>query len=281
MPWVVPSHQAPAVLLKRWRPHWFSGFGLVLGTIAPDLEFIFRLDGAWFVSHTVLGQLYFTVPVVLLFYVLSVDLVIPWLLPYLPAGAPFHWHELALLRRPRGLRGWMRVAFSGFVGGLTHIFLDGFTHGDRSGWAVARIPLLRARVPGLGAPVYDVLQLALTVLLAVVAFWGWGRLVQEKGFAAPEDPLVARASRRSRVELARWLGGCVLAGVVTALGFRPQPSVGLAFERGVYGALTFFVFGLVLAALGERLVGIPGRPSRARARFGTSGLALGRSPLQT
>jgi len=41
---MIPSHQAPVIPLKRWRPHWFSGLALVLGTLAPDLVFILRLD---------------------------------------------------------------------------------------------------------------------------------------------------------------------------------------------------------------------------------------------
>jgi hypothetical protein len=253
LPWVIPSHQAPALLLKLWRPRWFSGLALVLGTIAPDLEFILRLDGSWFVSHTVMGQLYFTVPVVLILYVLSVDLVIPWLLRYLPDGPPFFWHELASLKRPRGAE-WLGVCVSGYVGGLTHVFLDGFTHDDRSGWAVARFAILRREV--LGRPVFELLQLGLTVVLGFVTVWAWRRLAQEgllNGRRTGGSRPIAKASPRSRGELLRWLWTCVAAGFVLALGLRPLSSLGLAVERGAYGVLTFLALGLVLAALGAVL----------------------------
>jgi hypothetical protein len=269
LPWVIPSHQAPALLLKLWRPRLFSGFALVLGTIAPDLEFIVRLDGAWFVSHTVLGQLYFTVPVVLLLYAVSVDLVIPWLLPYLPEGPPLHWHELAALRRPRGWE-WWSVGASGMVGGLTHIFLDGFTHGDRSGWAVARWGILRSRVPVLDVPVFEALQGILTVALALISLWAWRHMVSEgllRAWSGETRFRVPRASRRSQGELLRWLTGCVAAGVVLALGFRPLPSLGLAVERGAYGILTFLAFGILGAALAARIVRVP----QARGAASVSG----------
>ena len=53
MPWIVPSHQAPVLPLKAWRPAWFSGLGLVLGSVTPDLVFIFSLG--FYVTPAVLG----------------------------------------------------------------------------------------------------------------------------------------------------------------------------------------------------------------------------------
>jgi hypothetical protein len=266
VPWIVPSHQAPALLLKLWRPRWFSGLALVLGTMAPDLEFILRLDGECFVSHTLLGQIYFTLPVVILLYWLSVVLVIPWLLPYLPEGPPFHWHDLAALRPPTGLE-WFGVAASGIVGGLTHIALDGFTHGDRSGWAVALFPTLSVRLPlpRGEAPLYEVLQIVLTVLLGVAALELWGRMARGRllWFWRGEAPCIAPfAPIAHRRRMARWLLGCAAAGVVLALGLRPLGSVWLAVERAAYGALTFFALGLLLGAAADRVVRAP----RWRAR---------------
>src|SRR5215813_9115 len=79
MPWIAPSHQAPALALKMWRPRSFSGLALCLGSAAPDLEFILRLRHEWVVSHTLAGQLFFTVPLVMLLHRLATDLVLPWL----------------------------------------------------------------------------------------------------------------------------------------------------------------------------------------------------------
>jgi hypothetical protein len=250
LPWIAPSHQAPALILKLWKPRWFSGLALVLGTIAPDLEFIVQMDGKWYVGHTLLGQIYFTVPVVISLYLLCVDLLIPWALMYLPDGPPLYWHACAKQRRPEGVE-WLGVAFSGYVGGLTHIFLDGFTHADRSGWAVALFPILRRTL--FGAPVYEELQVVLSIVLAFVSFWAWRRIVER----SPEARPVPRASQKAREELLRWLAVCLSAGVVLALGLRPHTSFGLAIERGAYGALTFLGLGFVLSALARRLLRIP------------------------
>ena len=166
MPWIVPSHQAPALALKAWRPRWFSGLGLVLGSLAPDLEFIVPVRKEMYVGHTIAGQLFFTVPVTLVLYLLSTEIVLPWLVPYLPRA----WWDLSVLKRPRGL-AWAGVAASGLLGGLTHIFLDGFTHTvPEGGWALEFLPWLGRGIPTLFGVValYDLLQVLLTILLAVV-----------------------------------------------------------------------------------------------------------------
>src|SRR6185369_2971020 len=91
MPWIAPSHQAPVLPLKLWKPHLFSGLALCLGAAAPDLEFVLRIDYDWIISHTFAGQIYFTVPLVLLLHAALTAVVLPWLLPLLPEGAPFYW----------------------------------------------------------------------------------------------------------------------------------------------------------------------------------------------
>ena len=96
---MIPSHQAPVIPLKRWRPHWFSGLALVLGTVAPDLAFILRLDenGAP-LSHRFAGLFVVDVPLTIVLHVLATGLVLPWLLPHLAGGAPLHLHALARCR---------------------------------------------------------------------------------------------------------------------------------------------------------------------------------------
>ena len=68
-------------------------------------------------------------------------LVLPWLLPHLPGGPPLHLHALARSRPARDIPGAARLALSGLVGAATHVFLDGFTRGNRDGgWALAFLP---------------------------------------------------------------------------------------------------------------------------------------------
>lgn len=248
MPWIVPSHQAPVLPLKRWRPSWFSGLGLALGTAAPDLVFIFSLDpdGAP-VGHTILGQLLLVVPLVLLLHALLTRLVLPFLLPHLPGGRPLHLHALRRSRPFRRAGDAARVAASALVGSSTHLFLDGFTHGD--GWAVPLVPALAASVAGV--PVYDALQVGLTLLLGATALREWERHVGVQpvpgpGAAAvwevsPAPPAEVRAVRAAILVAA-------LAGAAAAPALRhAAPEV--APKLAAYGAVTgACAAGVALAA---------------------------------
>jgi Domain of unknown function (DUF4184) len=182
MPWLVAAHQAPVLPLKRRWPGIFSGLALVLGTLAPDLTFILRLDPRGTpASHTLLGQLYLTVPIVLALHALLTALVLPWLLPHLPGGPPLHLHALARCGPATDGLGLARVALSGLVGGLTHVFLDGFTHAGDSGWALVYLPWLATIVPypaGGTAPLYESLQVWLTLGLGILALRQWNDLAR-------------------------------------------------------------------------------------------------------
>jgi len=265
MPWIVPSHQAPVLPLKAWRPAWFSGLGLVLGSVTPDLVFIFSLDPLGSpASHTFAGQLYLTTPLVLALHRALTELALPWLLPHLPDGAPLHLHALARSRPARSVAETARVAFSGLLGGLTHVTIDGFTHGDHSGWALAFLPVLATPVPlPLGpAPLHDVLQVVLTLVLGWLGLRQWGRMARAlpapgPGAAAVWEvrPAPARARRRVwRTLLLAALVG-VLAGPLLGNAFGTPDALKLA----AYGAVTVSFVAVLFGALADRAARALGR----------------------
>jgi Domain of unknown function (DUF4184) len=254
MPWIIPSHPAPALLLKAWKPAAFSGLGLVLGTVVPDLAFMLRLDNESQASHTFLGQIYVTVPLVLVLHGLTTGLVLPWLLPLLPDGPPLHLHALAATRPAQRLADWLRVAFSGWLGGLTHVALDGFTHGEHSGWAVPFLPALRTLVPLPGgmAPLHDVLHPVASVLLGMLALVLWARMATEGWLWAwrGESPRAVRpAAPETQRREAAWLLGGAAVGAIVAPALRPGAPPALAAELAMYGAIAFLLYGAVLGAL--------------------------------
>lgn len=267
MPWLAPSHQALVLPLKRWRPTWFSGLGLVLGTIAPDLVFILALDPDGSpASHSLAGQLFLTVPMVLVLHLLATALVLPWLLPHLPGEEPLRLHALARSRPARSARDALRVAASGLVGGLTHVFLDGFTHGNSAGWAVALLPLLRAPLPG-GLPVYDFLQVAFTIVFGVAAVREWrayalGLSSQGPRATAVWEVRLAPVGARRAVRTA--LVVAASAGAVAAPVVR-QASFDAALKLSAYGALTGACAATVALAAADRARRSIGSP---RARVG-------------
>jgi membrane-bound metal-dependent hydrolase YbcI (DUF457 family) len=241
-------------VLKAWRPRWFSGLGLVLGSLAPDLEFIVPVSKEMYVGHTILGQLVFTVPVALLLYLLSTDVVFPWIVSYLPRA----WWDLTALKSPRGM-AWAGVAFSAFAGGLTHIFLDGFTHNlPEGGWALAFLPWLGWGVPTpFGAVAFhDLLQVIATVLLGVMALRMWGRILDDRLlriWRGGTVPLLESRAPRSATKLLRWLGAAASLGIAGALLGRPGMSVGQAVEFASYGLLDGLALGVLLPAVAHRV----------------------------
>jgi len=258
LPWIVPSHQAPVLPLKLWRPAWFSGLALVLGTTAPDLVFILRLDeNGTPPGHTFLGQLLITVPLVLVLHTLATALVLPWLLPRLPGGAPLHLHALAGCQSASDPASFARVAFSGLVGGLTHVVIDGFTHGDEQSWP-RFLPLLAAPVstPFGVLPFYEVLQVVLTVVLGVAALRSWDRMVRaprEAGVGVSARPVV----RPAPLAIRRATAACLLLAAVVGAALAPLAKGALdtadAPKLAAYGAINACCAAAIAGALVDRL----------------------------
>ena len=259
MPWMIPSHQAPVLPLKQWRPAWFSGLALVLGTMAPDLVFILRLDETGSpASHTFPGQLLIVMPFVVVLHTLATALVLPWLLPRLPGGAPLHLHALARSQPASDAVSLARVAFSGLVGGLTHVTLDGFTHGDHSGWALPLLPFLGTPVPApLGPlPLYEMLQLVLTIGLGAVGLREWDRMARALPVPGPgaaarwEVRPAARAARRVTIAglAAAALVGAALAPILKGAFDSPD-----APKLAAYGAVGGSIAAAVLGAFVDRV----------------------------
>jgi hypothetical protein len=171
MPATLLSHQALVLPLKMRWPRAFSGLALCIGSMAPDLEFIGRMDHDWLFSHTLSAQLWFSMPLTALLVWLLTRLVFPSLLPYLRDHPEWRLHDLSALTSPETAADWARVAWSGWLGGISHVLLDGITHGNHSGWLVPIFPQLRTIVPNVGGPMplHDALQQWLTVLLALAS----------------------------------------------------------------------------------------------------------------
>jgi hypothetical protein len=244
MPWNVPSHQAPVLPLKRWWPDWFSGLALVLGTVVPDLVFILQLDETGSpVSHTFAGQILLTMPLVVCLHALLTHLVLPWLLPRVPGGPPLHLHALAGCRPARDPLALAKVAISGLVGGLTHVTIDGFTHGDASGWALPLLPVLGTQVPTPLSPIplHDVLQVVLTIGLGVVALRSWDRMAWRR------QPVGVRRA------VAGAFGSAALVGAILAPLAKGALGTPEAAKLAVYGAISACCLSVVAGALLDRI----------------------------
>nr|WP_239542390.1 DUF4184 family protein [Micromonospora terminaliae] len=141
-----PSHAAPPLPLKLWRPGWFDGVALVVGSAAPDLAY--ALDGSGLpvfpLSHQPAGLVLFCLPVTLLCAAL-VRRAAPAVAAHLPS------RPAALALRDYGVLGLSRprlavTALSAVLAAGTHQAWDRVTE---------------------NAPVFDVASTALGALAAL------------------------------------------------------------------------------------------------------------------
>ncbi|XVV04572.1 DUF4184 family protein [Actinosynnema sp. CA-248983] len=244
MPFTV-SHVAAVVPFAR-RPLVPSA--LVIGSMSPDLPY-FAAIRPWGgeLTHTWWGVALVDVPITLLallFYRAVLHEPVMALLPgrvrSKAAGLPAPRFGPALL-------------VSAFIGALTHVLWDGFTHSD--GWALRFVPELgRDVVPGLG--VYKVAQWISGLVGVLVLAW-WCRRLSAR---APEHPVPDHCAPPARPAVAR-----VALGLF-ALVFTVLVIDGPELEDYVVDTVIAVLSGLVLGlALYKALRAL----GRSRERAGT------------
>jgi hypothetical protein len=265
MPATLLAHQALVLPLKLRWPARFSGIALCIGSMAPDLEFIGRLDDDWLVSHTVWAQFWFTIPLTALLVWVTSVLLIPALLPYVPDHAWWRPHDLAAIRAPRTARAWVRVAVSAWIGGMSHVVLDGVTHGNHSGWLVPTFPVLRTPVPHFNGtvPLHDALQLWCSVIFAVITLVLWRRMVCQRAMWKWRSPVrtndgplaelrLPRMPRRHGLWILRLIVVVAILGAATGHRLREHEGAKTALAGTAFGGITFSLGAAVLLAVGLR-----------------------------
>ncbi|MBL0940457.1 MAG: DUF4184 family protein [Gemmatimonadaceae bacterium] len=256
MPATILSHQALVLPLKLRWPRHFSGLALVIGSMAPDLEFIGRMADDWLFSHTLLAQFWFTVPVTMLLTWLLPARVFPVLLPFLRDHSALRLHDLSAIAPPSTLREWLVVASSAWVGGVSHVVLDGITHGNHSGWLVPHLPMLRMAVPHFGGPVplHDALQLWLTIGFALVTAFMWRHIAQRRllwQWRARHAELLPRQPKAAGHRILAIVAVCTAAGALLGMS-HPHEHPKAAAAAVAFGAIDVTVLGLVTVALALR-----------------------------
>lgn len=167
-----PAH--PAIILPLLRKRSVSATGLVIGSLSPDFEYFFNVSVDSTHSHTVAGLFYFDLPVTLLLAIVFHEVVKKNLIHNLPIFFQRRLHGLLTLDfRSLLVNHWFLFFASALLGAASHIFWDGFTHGD--GFFVLSFPeIYKLRVPfdGVRYPLFYALQHLSTAigLLAVVVY---------------------------------------------------------------------------------------------------------------
>ncbi|GHA62145.1 DUF4184 family protein [Pontibacter akesuensis] len=205
------SHPAIVLPLKKLKPNWFSVNGLVLGSMAPDLQYFLKMSGASDFGHTAIGVFAIDLPLSFLVAIAFHRWVRNSLIRHLPSPLDTRYSDFltfdfnAYLRR-----SWFVFAASAFVGALSHMFWDFF--GRPEGIVYYFAPAFFEQTLQLGPvemEVNDLIERIGSVLGLI--FLGW-LVFQKKEPIAP-----AVASRTTRQKFTFW--GAVLLGtlLITAL----------------------------------------------------------------
>jgi hypothetical protein len=109
--------------LKLWRPRWFDGVALVLGSMAPDAAYV--LDGSglpvWPFSHELPGLIGWCLPLTLI-GTRVLRTAAPVVASHLPRGGSFALRDYGAITAAR--HRWWITASSALIGAASHLMLD-------------------------------------------------------------------------------------------------------------------------------------------------------------
>jgi hypothetical protein len=172
MPFTFFAHQVFVVPLKVWKPNWFDGTALCIGSMAPDFAYALYGTRLAFASHTLLAQWTWTLPVTVAATFCLRRCVAQPLGSQLPEPLSSEVRALA-----RSRPAFAVTAASAVLGGLSHIFVDAFTHPH--GWAFDRFALLRREfMPGV--TLAEMLQAVGHSFGTLLGLWLFAWIVRER-----------------------------------------------------------------------------------------------------
>jgi hypothetical protein len=166
------AHPMAVLPLLRWRRTLgLDATCLVIGSMAPDVEYFVRGGSLGVISHTARGLVAWNLPVTLILGAL-LHAIVKWPL-LLVAPAAISSRAVALVGGPWrerwGLAAVASCAISAVLGAASHIAWDSFTHADKWGTEHVRALTARVTVPLYGTTaVHRVLQYVSTVVGLIV-----------------------------------------------------------------------------------------------------------------
>lgn len=145
---------------------------LIIGSMAPDFEYFIRMRVKSIYSHSLIGLLWFDLPLTLILAFLFHNAVRNALINNLPnflasrltASNQFDWNSYFK-------RHYIIIIISALIGAFSHLAWDSFTHED--GFAVERITYLSSNISiaGKHLPVFKLLQHGSSFIGAIVISW--------------------------------------------------------------------------------------------------------------
>lgn len=166
-----PAH--PALILPLIKRTRLSALGLVVGSVAPDFEYFFKMKVNSTHSHTLAGLFYFDVPVAFLLSWLFLRFVRTNLVSNLPPFLQARSRPLLTIdARNIIIAGSVTFAISALIGSISHLFWDGFTHNNT--FFVRHLGFYRGSyIPydGVKYPLWYALQHISSALGLLIVMW--------------------------------------------------------------------------------------------------------------
>jgi hypothetical protein len=153
-----PAH--PAIILPFLKAKRVSATALVIGSLAPDFEYFFKMSVSGQHGHMLLGIFYFDIPVTIVLAFLFHCYVKANLINNLPVSIQQRFYVLKQFEFVVDFKKhWVIFLISAGAGSFFHIFWDAFTH--ERGFFVQQFPFFQeSRVPfdGVRYPLFYALQ---------------------------------------------------------------------------------------------------------------------------
>jgi hypothetical protein len=235
------SHPAAVIPFCKATSHPVFLLAMIVGSISPDFGYYLRMFSLATYSHTIVGSVLVCIPAGLLMLacIFASRRAILWLVP---SRLRLILDKVLQIPSKNKLMFVLQVSFWIWVGTLTHVLWDSFTH--ETGWFVVHIHALQTKFAlrdGLEFPVYYILQQASTVIgLLIVTFFA-SRVLRE----------VSPCEEDRNGDSLRYLfwGALIVASLLIAAPFAISHSSAhaglLAFRNFVFqlGIISGAVFG--------------------------------------
>ncbi|BBH20785.1 hypothetical protein Back11_21300 [Paenibacillus baekrokdamisoli] len=241
------SHPLYSVPLYRAAPKWLSITGLLLGSMAPDLEYFVAMESYRTIGHSLVGFLIMGLPLCIALAIAFHLVVKPVLPKFMPSAGGLEQYVTSMTSTRweiRSVRAWIVLLVSLFIGFLTHLFMDSWTH--RYGGFVEVFPILKEEIAGNGS--YHWLQYGFSVIgLIVPAFMLVRHYLKWQAVNSSEISAVGlRTASYTKTML--WMGLIVNGSVLLIL------KLSFAYHRLWWGSyivapMTSLLFGLFTVSM--------------------------------
>jgi uncharacterized protein DUF4184 len=231
------AHAAAALPFRRWR---LVPSALVIGTFAPDFEYLIRFSARGRFGHTLVGSFILTLPLALLvlwvFHAFVKRPTVALLPEALQRRVQDHLDEF----RFGGAARFALIVASILLGIATHLLWDSFTHSNTwpyRHWSVLRQPFTLPIVGPL--PLYKILQHASTIAgIAILSAWlvHWYRTTQPS------------AQLRKSLSPSRKTAVIAVVATVALVGAVARAIVGTGVPTG-HSAFNRFIVQAVVTAM--------------------------------